>query len=210
MRAALARWFPSGWVRNAAVALGSIFLVTVGGAVAVWFRSTLTVDQRIAAISAILTGSALLVAVLAAVLAIVAVRISARRPKLFVTFTSKANADGSQTLEPAIFNFGNATAPSARLELLFLRVIVHSGLGWVASSKALYNADVANIHAAGPVVVGSFSVTVNPNQPKACIIWTVAADQVNESGAYLFNKQPGADPSISELIQGIGSEPDPV
>jgi hypothetical protein len=54
-----------------------IFVVTVGGVVAVWFGSTLSVDQRIAAITAVLTASALFVAVLAAILAILAYRSSA-------------------------------------------------------------------------------------------------------------------------------------
>ena len=209
MRAALARMLPSGWVRNSSIALVAIFVVAVGGVVAAWFGSTLNIDQRIAAISAVLTAAALFVAVLASVVAIAAYRFTARAPALGVGFGSPANADGTRTIQPFVFNNGRASAPTARVMLHFLRVVVHSSPGWIrAESGETYIADAQTIHAGGlPTFVGAFNVTVDPAEPKACIIWTVVADQVNESGVHMINGKPGEPPPpLASLFEGLLAE----
>jgi hypothetical protein len=169
--------------------------------VAVWFGSALSIDQRIAAISAVLTAAALFVAVLAAILAIMAVKLSTRRPILSVDFSAKKNPDDSSpTLNPGdiltinafVSNDGQASATSARVTLLFFRVVVHSSEGWQKSGSA-YSAEAMNIHPNGLVPIplgGSLNVTVDAEKGGS-IMWTVVADQESRAGFYLLGVNVG-------------------
>ena len=111
---AVSRWLPPGWVRNSSVALSAIFVITVGGVVAVWFGSTLSVDQRIATISAVVTASALFVAVLAAILAILAYRSSAAQRQADIRPRVDGTWNGLAGIVTPYISFRNAGGTASR------------------------------------------------------------------------------------------------
>jgi hypothetical protein len=147
MRKRLTRKVPLGWVRNASIALALILVVTVGGVIAIWFASTLTIDQRIAAISATLTASALAVAVLAAVLAIAAYLFTIRLPDLQVGFTTTSfDAEiGSRDVTPYVYNNGSASASSARVLVTLVNAqILSTSLPRIGPFSCTW--EVTNVH----------------------------------------------------------------
>jgi len=179
----LARWFPAGWVRRASIVLALILVVTIGGVGALWFVSSLTIDQRIAAIGAVLTFAGLAVAVLAAVLALLAYFLADRRASLSVGWAYAANTNGTYTVHPLLMNNGEASAASARVTLTFHHLTVMSSGAWRQRASWSLSWDAVDVHVGEyptdlPVIVVLPDVGTNDHT----ISWNVAADRVNRSG----------------------------
>jgi len=197
--AVLARWFSPGWIRNSALTLLGIFVVTVGGVVALWFGSTLDVDQKIAGISAVLTAAALAVAVLAAILAIEAYRFATRRPHLLAGFWSSPSGGGLRIITPFVVNAGEASAPSARVVLAFDNATIVDSTGWAPMGTSSFTLDVANVHPGPPVNLSSLIIGVDDSDSEACIRWSVLGDRVNVRGRYMLNPRPITPDEVTGL-----------
>jgi hypothetical protein len=196
--AALERWFSPGWIRNSVITLLGILVVTVGGVVALWFGSTLSIDQRIAGISAVITAAALAVAVLAAILAIEAYRFATRRPNLIAGFSSARSGGALRIITPYVVNAGEASALSVRVVLTFDNATIVD-TDWAPMGTSSFTADVANVHPGPLVNLSSFVIGVDDNDREACIRWSVHADRVNIRGRYALNPRPITPDDVTEL-----------
>ena len=180
-----------GWVRNSVFALFGILVTTVGAVVAIWFSSTLNVDQEIAATSAVLTGAALAVAVLAGFLAVLAYQFTTRSPNILIMFDSRDNADGTRTIRPRVINTGQVSATRASVMLIFSGAAVRRATEWECTGIVVYSRETPALNAGGtPIPLGSFIVTVDSEDHAAWILWLVTTDRVRSSGTYYFNPAP--------------------
>jgi hypothetical protein len=184
----LARWLPRGWIRNAAFSLAGILVVTTGGVVSVWFASTLSVDQRIAAISAVLTGAALAVAVLAAILGVAAYLFTVRRPNFSIGLATADNDDGLQNISPTLTNYGDLTAASARVTFIFYHATILE-TQWQRVGDTMVIFDASNVHKTEtiPFYLPSIYIHFDPADPDVSLSWTAVADRANSSGHYFLN-----------------------
>jgi hypothetical protein len=185
------RWLPRGWARNAVFALTAILVLTCSGVVALWFGSTLSVDQRIAGISAVLAFAVLAVAVLAAVVAIAAYLFTIRRPNLTISLSHTDDGAGTQIISPNLSNYGDATAVSARVTFTFFHASVVQ-TQWQHVAENMISWDVANVHKSDtiPVLLPAITIHFAPEEPNVAVEWKAVADRVNNSGLYLLNIRP--------------------
>jgi hypothetical protein len=191
----LSRWLPPGWVRNAAFALGGITIMVFGGIAAVWFASSLNVDQRIATITAVLTFGALLLAVLATVVAIAGYRFTRRRPRLgialFISDPLPASEPGAKTvtITPNLTNVGSASATNVRVTMFLSDAHVIAGHGWQMASTTIIWCDVPVVHVDPtiPVVLPTIALHFASDNHEARLSWQAVADLTNDSGSCLLN-----------------------
>lgn len=189
----LSKWLPAGWVRNAAVALVAIGVVVVGGMAAVWFGSSLSVDQRIAALGAVLTFGALLLAVLAAVVAIAGYRFILRRPRLGIGFFLVHSPDGqgvrTTTITPNINNYGDATATNAKVTFFFGGASIISANQWhtLGGTGMYYEIPTLHVDPTIPLVLPPIVVRIARDDHEARLSWQAVADHSHDSGSCLLN-----------------------
>ncbi len=196
----LSRRLPAGWVRNAAFVLIAIGVIVLGGAAAIWFASSLNVDQRIAAIAAVLTFGALLLAVLAAILAIAGYRFTQRRPRLGIGLVYDPASDplsspGSPatttiTISPQITNFGTAPATNARVTLFFFGAAIIAANHWqfLGDIAVWYEVPILQVDSTIPVVLPTVVVRISSDNRDAKLWWQAVADRTHDSGSHLLNR----------------------
>lgn len=197
----LYHWLPRGWVRNAAFALGGITIVVFGGIAAIWFASSLNVDQRIAALTAVLTLGAVLLAVLATIVAIAGYRFTQRRPRLsiglFISDPLPMSDAGTTVvmITPQITNIGSASATSVRLTVTLFGAVVIASNQWQLLSSTIIARDVPVVHVdpTVPLVLPNVTVGYATDNHEARISWRAVADLTRDSGWYLLNIVPSLD-----------------
>jgi hypothetical protein len=191
----LSRWLPAGWVRNAAFTLAGVAVLVMGGVVLVWFASSLTVDERIAAITAVLAVGALLLAVLATIVAIAGYRFTQRRPRLgiglFISDPLPSSDPTSTvvTITPQMSNVGSASATSARVTFTLFGADVIASNQWQLLSSTIIACDVPVVHVDPtiPLVLPNVTVRYASDNHEARLSWRAVADLTRDSGSYLLN-----------------------
>lgn len=179
------------------MAFGAIGIVVVGGVVAVWFLSSLSIDQRIATLGVVLTFGALLLAALAAIVAIAAYLFAQRRPQLgvgLVTSDPVASRDGSATITisitPNVNNVGTATATNAKVTLSFFGATVILANYWqpLGDTMMWYEIPTLHVDPTIPNVLPSIVVRIASDNHEARLSWQTVADRSHNSGSYLLNR----------------------
>lgn len=116
-----------------AIALAAILLASVGGTLYLWQFAPLTVDQRIAAVSASLTAGAFLIAVLAGIIALQAYRDATRKARLHLVID--ANRGPFATVNLSLTNEGSTSARNIIVWLQFQDTVVASAYGWISEAS---------------------------------------------------------------------------
>jgi hypothetical protein len=116
-----------------AIALAAILLASVGGTLYLWQFAPLTVDQRIAAVSASLSAGAFLIAVLAGIIALQAYRDAIRKPRLHLVID--ANRGPFATVNLSLTNEGSTSARNIIVWLQFQDTVDASAYGWISEAS---------------------------------------------------------------------------
>jgi hypothetical protein len=190
-----AKWLPVGWVRNAAIALAAIGVVVIGGITAVWFGSSLSVDQRIGAIGAVLGFGGLLLAVLAAIVAIAGYRFTQRRPQISVgmTMSDQPSPDDPTTvilvITPHVNNIGSATATNAKVTLFFHGAEIVRADAWQSLGGDAVSCVIPTLHVDQmmPLLLPPVVLRIARDDHDARLSWRAVADRSNDSGWYLLS-----------------------
>jgi hypothetical protein len=185
------------------VALSGV--LTVAAAVSVYAFSSLTLDQRIAAIGAIFTAGAFILAIVASVVAVIAYSLSARHPILDLGYDLSFVWDSQfyqVTLTFHVTNTGTAPALNASVFVgVSQRVTLTSTDNWSKSSGAssvTWYADSIAIHAETGDSLPPLAMNVADDDRTASLSWRVVADRTSNGGSFLLHPD--------ERIPGVGLE----
>jgi hypothetical protein len=208
------RLLPGKFIRGITYAVVLSGVITVAAAVAVYAVSSLTLDQRIAAVGSIFTAGAFVLAIVASVAAVIAYSLSSRHPILDLGYGLGFVWDSPSYQVTLTFHVTNTgTAPALNVSVFVWvsqRVVLINTDGWSKSSGASsvsWYADSIAIHAGTGDSLPPLVMNVADDDRTATVGWKVVADRTSNDGSFLLHPDeriPGVGLRLRKRAAGAG------